>query len=110
MATAVNPGFFPSIRKPYRVSSSKSPSHLPPHASRVASFTKPTFPNSPRAARSASSGSTPRSMRVCAAMLKCVRSSSSSSVSWVFLRQKIIEFSPNRFFCQWLIGLSLVRV
>src|SRR5215472_10215988 len=95
MATAVNPGFFASIRTPYRASSSKSLSHLPPQASRVTSFTRPTFPNSRRAARSASCCSAPRSMRVCAAMLKCARSSSSSSASRLFRRQKIIEFSPH---------------
>src|SRR5215469_5443884 len=94
-ATAVNPGFFLSIRKPYRASSSKSPSHLRPHSSRVTSFTKPTFPNSRSAACSASFRSAPRATRVCTDMLKCARSSSSSSASRVLRRQKIIEFSPR---------------
>src|SRR5258708_8370956 len=89
MATIPNPGFFTNIRNPYRASSAASRSHLRPHTSRVISFTKPTFPNSRRAAHSASSFSSPFCTRSRAAISRWLRTSSLSSVSRFFRRQKL---------------------
>ena len=80
-AMLVNPGFFPSILRPKRTSSTTSLSHFPPQASRVTSVTNPTFPNSRRAACSASSFFSPRSARSRAAISRWLRTSSSSSFS-----------------------------
>src|SRR5216684_3043122 len=88
-ATAVNPGFLLSMRRPYRTSSTNSSTRRQPHVSRATSFTNSTFPNSRRAARFASSTASPLSVRSRAAISRWLCTSSSISVSRFFRRQKL---------------------
>src|SRR5207302_5144136 len=101
-AMLVNAGFFPSILRPKRTSSTTSLSHFPPQASRVTSVTNPTFPNSWRAALSASASSTPRSARSRAAISRWLRTSSSSSFSRFRL--------PKSLFSQLIATLLLLQL
>src|SRR6266849_6233758 len=89
MATIANPEFFRNILDPKRASSARSLSRRHPHVSLVISFINSTFPNSRRAARSASFAVSPRSTRSRAAISRWLRTSSSSSASRFFRRQKL---------------------
>ena len=89
IATAANPGDFVIILTPNRKSCISRSSDPQPHVSRVTSCTSPTFPNSRRAARSASSIFSPRSARSCVDSFRWLRTSSSSSASRLFRRQKL---------------------
>src|SRR5882724_7671476 len=75
-----------------------------PHTSRVTSFTNPAFPNSRRAACFASLAASPLSTRSFAAISRWDRTSSSSSASRLFRRQKFTSHPP------FLLSLPLLWI
>src|SRR5882672_681808 len=104
IATKAKPGDFTSMRTPKRRSCVMRSNKPQPHTSRVTSFTNPTFPNSRLAARSASLAASPLSTRSFAAISRWDRTSSSSSASRLFRRQKFTSHPP------FLLSLPLLWI